>query len=401
MAVKNSNGDNKEDYGLIPVRGQILLPSSDEARAIRFVQSSTLAGTNSQSALGIDTVPVLDMAHTANLPEREDGKPTEAELKLINALSPRPVKPESIYCLDCSPSTQRVDSHLTRMDITSVRNYMADANNGTPVMNSHRTGGWSGYAELPVGKSHFAVLDGDPQLPGGMRFLSSFYLRRGSTSTGINVDSIIQDIEAGIITDISIGFYQFRGTPALNFEDRTKFICSVCDCEWSPRFFWFDDDDDDDWAGGTGEKQKKCKDHWPGQLYPKTQADGGKRNELCYLNVVNARLAEFSMVYGGSTPGAVILKARQAAESGQLERSFVRSLEDTYGVRLTPGYTQFAAPEPLRAKAKDTPALAGGNPVSVPVPVKRENPNLEEEQVTKEQAEQVAKEADKSRLKYR
>ena len=43
--------------------------------------------------------------------------------------------------------------------------------------------------------------------------------------------------------------------------------------------------------------------HWSGQLY-----DSNGKKKLCYLDVMNARLGEFSSVYGGATDGAVVLK---------------------------------------------------------------------------------------------
>jgi hypothetical protein len=260
----------------------------------------------------------VDMAPLKGLPARTDGKPTESDLDLINRFAPSgSVDPESIYCFNTAPSTQRIDSHYTRMDVSSLQNYALEAVAGAPVMNSHKTGGWLSDAQLPIGRSFWGGVENAPN-GNGKRFVSAAYMRRGSISNGeTNTDSIIADIDAGIIGDVSIGFALLPGTPENDFKDRSWLRCSICGQDWLSADPWSDDPDD-------------CQ-HWPGQVY---KSDGGKQQDLCFLDVMNAHLREYSPCYAGSTPGAVILKAKRSADSGRLDRSLIRQLEDSYNVRL-------------------------------------------------------------------
>jgi hypothetical protein len=214
--------------------------------------------------------------------------------------------------LDAAISNQRIDSYLTRMDITTLENYVAGAMRGVPVQYSHQT------RVLPLGRSYYGVLDDDPQLPGQKRALASAYLlRNNSANSMVNSNEVIASIDSGVTADVSVGFEFFPGTPEKQFQDRTWYRCSICGGDFLAADWWDDDPDD-------------CH-HWPGELY---RFDGGQQEQMCYLDVVNGYLAEFSPVYAGATDGAVILKAQRAAADGVLNRSQIMHLEEAYRTRL-------------------------------------------------------------------
>jgi hypothetical protein len=267
------------------------------------------------------TDPSVDMETTGNQ-SYSFGTPSDSDMALINRLSPvGKIDPESLFAFTCAISSQRIDSLLTAMDISSLQNYVSDAKLGVPVMNSHRTGGFAKPAELPLGRSFNAWLDDDPGLAGSQRALASAYmLRNNRGSNGVtNTDDIIAGITAGINSDISIGFVFRNGTPEKDFQDRTWLRCSICGQDWLQSDPWGWDDDPD-----------VCR-HWPGELY---KSEGGKVTELCYLTVMNAGLGEYSPVYSGATDGAIVLKAERAAQAGILTRSQAVHLENVYGTRL-------------------------------------------------------------------
>src|SRR6185503_11033140 len=116
-------------------------------------------------------------------------------------------------------------------------------------------------------------------------------------------DDYINAIRAGIVTDVSIGFYG------------GEYICSICGCDMM------------DW-------DSDCR-HWPGDEVEIKDKDGKVlRTEVVFAWVANAHLSEVSAVYAGATPGAVILKAQEGAASGRLKPEHARLLEQRYRIKL-------------------------------------------------------------------
>jgi hypothetical protein len=320
------------------------------------------------------------------------GKPDDDDMSLINRLSRTGrVDPDGVYRFDCIPSTQMVDSYYTRMDTTSLVNYADEAKSGIPVLNSHRSGGRSGIAELPIGRSFNGLVENDPDNPKMQRFRASAYMLRNNMANGsVNTNEIINAIEAGTVSDISIGFAFSAGTPEKNFEDRTILRCSICGQDFLRSDPWGDDPDD-------------CP-HWPGEVY---KTNGGKNQELCVLDVVNAHLSEFSTVYNGATPGAVILKAQRAAQEGALDRGMVHKLEDMYRCRLV-DYSTFQVPiigaRKEKTEVTDVTSSTGGvmtlsqditeNPIAIEITNERNN----DEMADKRELEDASKEGAKLAL---
>jgi hypothetical protein len=200
-------------------------------------------------------------------------------------------------------SSDRLDAFYTVMDAdTTLVNYAADAAAGVAILIGHNT------RELPVGQSLTGTLE---RTGTGARVLSDAYaLIEPATAP------IVNRIKAGIARDISVGF-STRGAQCL---------CSICG-----RDMWRDWD---------------CW-HIPGFEYEVTQegapgSAGAKVMVLCTGRIVNAHLAEYSLVYDGATPGAAVLQAQRAAEAGRLSPQQARLLEQRYRINL-PG-TRIAVP---------------------------------------------------------
>lgn len=218
------------------------------------------------------------------------GEPTSDDMRLINRLAQTRLKPEDVFVFDCLPSNNQLDSYSTRMAKSSLRNYAKDAKAGVALMNSHATSRFGGM-ELPIGRSYRGELveDGDVTT-----FRSAAYMLRGQTISKASNDDLIRGIEAGTIFDISIGF---RGG---------WFKCGICN---NPLF------------------SRDCS-HFPG--WP--TEDG----ETAWAWVEDANLGEYSLVYDGATPGAVITKATRLAAEGQLSPSDIVLAEEVLRARIRP-----------------------------------------------------------------
>ena len=226
----------------------------------------------------------------ATIQVRAPGTPDEDDMAAINRLARSPLKAEDVYCFDCVPSTDALDSYFTRQAMSSLNNYACDAMTGVAVMNSHRTSPSLGGVELPLGRSYYGEVQAGEEIS---RLFAKAYLLRDyqPNKDTANTATLIRGIESGITHDLSIGFQP------------GWYRCSVCNRDL------FDRD---------------CP-HYPGARYEGVRA---------YAWVEEAHMREFSFVYAGATPGAGILKAERAYEDGTLDRKLVSELEDCYQVRL-------------------------------------------------------------------
>jgi hypothetical protein len=191
-------------------------------------------------------------------------------------------------------SSDRLDAYFTVMDPeTTLPNYARDAQSGVAVLVSHNT--W----EMPIGYSLTGTLEEDGKIT---RVLSDAYaLTDEATAATIN------RLRAGIVRDVSVGF-SARGAQCL---------CSICG-----RDMWRD------W---------KCW-HIPGYRYKRTDnkddAVTDPNGELATGLIVNAHLAEYSLVYDGATPGAAVLQAQRCAEAGRMRPEEIRVIEQRYKLAL-------------------------------------------------------------------
>ncbi|MHB1191190.1 MAG: hypothetical protein ACYC08_10170, partial [Armatimonadota bacterium] len=204
-------------------------------------------------------------------------------------------------------STGALDCYFTRQAESSLANYAADAQGGSPLLACHDG--------LPVGRSFSGTLAED-----GVTVLD--YMLRGHSVGGISTDEIARGIEAGTLSDMSIRF----GGPDAWYR------CGICDKNlFSP----------------------ECP-HVPGVEYDGVRA---------FAWVEDARMVEHSIVFSGATPGAVIRKARSMARAGRLSSREIGFLEDAWRVRLGEKAAFPVPAEDLRAAgivdARSLSALVG------------------------------------------
>ncbi len=233
------------------------------------------------------------------------GTPGDAHMDLIRAhvLDPAILDTNEPYVWAAQASNDREDAYGTRMHRSTLDNFAADAANGVAFMNSHRTGGYVGQAELPMGRTIEGKVVG-ASAANPLRVDITAYTLRGLNLTGLSTDAFIDGLRSGIARDVSVGFYggQYR--------------CSICDRDMLR-----------DW---------ECR-HWPGRDYPKLDSKGNPIEGETVRAVAwihDARLAEVSAVYDGATPGAMVQKARSLAAAGEIKPETLTWLERRYRVRL-------------------------------------------------------------------
>lgn len=210
----------------------------------------------------------------------------QADLVEINKrLAKKPLQMSDVYMFDNIPSTNMIDSYFTRMTEQTLHNYEAQYNGeSVPFQNSHKTD------EQPIGRSYKGRMMSEGDFQGVM---ASTYMLRALNTTGINTDDLIRSIDAGISTDISVGFIAQDG-----------YRCSVC---------------------GNDIRSMDC-EHWLGE-------DDGKGGRV-FAWVENGMLAESSLVYSGATPNAIVVKVRGLAKEGKISEKDYLDIDKLYGSRL-------------------------------------------------------------------
>jgi hypothetical protein len=188
-----------------------------------------------------------------------------------------------------SISTGKVDSYFTRMLPSSLQNYAAEAAEGRSVLTGHN------HSSLGVGYSLTGTFSGGSGE--NARVESDFYSIQGLPDT----DDAITRIRAGLVRDTSIGFYG------------GDIICSICDRSWM------------DWD---------CF-HIPGLTYLFDPKDPESDRATAIGLVDGAHLAEYSLVFDGSTPGCGLIKAYREVDAGRVNVDQARSIENRYRVRLS------------------------------------------------------------------
>lgn len=233
------------------------------------------------------------------------GPATEPQLELIRAhvVDPTILDTHEPFVWQAQGSNQREDAYGTIMHRSTLDNFAADATEGVAFMNSHRTGGFIGSAELPMGRTFEGKVTG-PSSNGPTRFDATSYTLRGLNLNGLSTDQFIDGLRSGIARDVSVGFYG------------GEYRCSICDRDMLR-----------DW---------ECR-HWPGRDYPKLDSKGNPVEGETVRAVAwihNARLAELSVVYDGATPGCMVSKARRMAAAGEIRSDTIDWLEQRYRVKL-------------------------------------------------------------------
>lgn len=241
---------------------------------------------------------------------RPNGTPTDDDLARINALARSPLPADAVYVFPAEISNQSVDAYYTRMTPKSLQQFAQDATRGVAVCDSHN------HYQLPIGRSFYGVVvpsDAGGTAAGVQATQSLAYMLRGMrTPSGMQTDDIIRGIEGGVNADVSIGFIP------------VAYWCSICHMDML-----------NNWD---------CM-HWPGNTYEIKDPDTGVVSAVLCIADVDASLAEYSLVYDGATPNAMVLKAEAALDSGRALTSEVarqiRLVEDRCRVKLIERWNGF------------------------------------------------------------
>jgi hypothetical protein len=200
------------------------------------------------------------------------------------------------------------------LDASTLKNCATHASDGFSFLNSHRDGGLSAPADLPLGRTfagryeEFATKDGGTY----KRAVLGLYMIRGISpngKSGPSTDDLHKAIEGGTLSDVSMG---------LSYGSR---VCDVCAQDLTAK------DDDGKYicphAPGT---HRKMTDEQKG-----AQEKRGVRGGRASYSLVDAIPREVSAVFKGAVPGAGFRKARQFALSGDFSADEGRELLSAYG----------------------------------------------------------------------
>ncbi len=214
-----------------------------------------------------------------------------------HARDPEALARRNPYFVPVQISSSRYDSYFTYMMESTLKNFAEAAERGVSVQDSHDT------TELGFGRSVTGVIETDPT-DNARAVYSVFYTVPGIHLSRRTTDDYIAGIETGLVQDISVGFH---------LGEDGRFVCNICG------------GDPTDWFGD-------CR-HIPGVKYPVIDPATGEpvngETQLCLAGVSNGQLSEYSTVYDGATPGAMIQKAQIEAENGRISRSLAERLMET------------------------------------------------------------------------
>lgn len=222
------------------------------------------------------------LSHVARVVRLSDAE-RQAKRELAEANLTHDMNSDELYYWDAEISNDLLDSHYTRMSLSTLKNYTEDAERGVAFLKGHD------WRQLPIGYSFDASFEED----GKKRVIASFYTDPTIPEAG----DLIRRMKVGLLRDVSVGFHGGRA------------ICDLCGQE-----FW------------------DCR-HFPGLKYEEKKGDTVV-SQLATFTIEDARLSEVSGVFDGSTPEAMILKAERAAKNGDLTQQQVRLLENRYRIAL-------------------------------------------------------------------
>ena len=194
-------------------------------------------------------------------------------------------------------SSNRLDSHFSEMDISTLENFAKESAAGVAVLDSHN------HRTVGIGRS----ISGDlieNEVFSDFYILKDLELNNQSFRTS---DSFMKAIDSGMLQDVSVGFY-----------GHTE-ICQICNEE-----LWF----------------SACR-HWPGQSYI-IEVDGKQEIVVCTTLIIDGHLSEFSLVYDGALEGASIVeksiqKAQRLSDTEQLTLEQKKLLNLTHQIQFRDG----------------------------------------------------------------
>ena len=200
------------------------------------------------------------------------GIPTDERLAKINKLAKRTLSADELFVYPHKMAGDMIipERHV-QLTIPLLDQFVQNANAGVAFLLNHSWTCASPKPALPYGRIFEGELSKDCLVKGETTsFNGTAYLVRGQEKDGISTDSIISDIETGVLFDTSIGW------------GANKFECSICG------------NDIRDW--------RKC-EHIPGKMYIIDDDTG--ESKLCWaMAKPPGYLMEDSAVFDGAYPGA-------------------------------------------------------------------------------------------------
>jgi hypothetical protein len=275
----------------------------------------------------------------------------ETALAMINAMLGRdddPLAARDVYLLyPEAVNTNFVSDRWMFIDVPTLKNVRAEAEEGFAFMNSHRTGGMSTPGELPYGRTFAGRLERwvDPDGNRFTRSLVGVYMLRGrrpNGESGPSTDDLFEGIKSGTIFDVSMGLY--GGTTT----------CDVCGQDLNER----------DDVG-----MYLCP-HAPGTTLEMTedeidaQAARGVPDGKATFTLRDAHAAEVSAVYDGAVPGAGFRKALALARKGRLGRDAIEQAKRAFAPLLSGG--EFERGFKVEFSDRNFPSHSNSNSGSTP-----------------------------------
>ena len=172
---------------------------------------------------------------------------------------------------------EMVPDRFCKFDKSSLENFAKDAAKGVPMMQSHNS-----YRDVGIGYTFLGEY-----VPSKKFVNAAAYIIKGlKLNSGYSYsesDGYILALERKGIREVSMGI---SGGTA---------VCSIC--------------------GGNYMSYRECQ-HWSGKEYP---VGPNRVMKLCFYTWHDSNLDEVSFVANGAVPGAVIMKAQQMLEKGEIE----------------------------------------------------------------------------------
>ena len=169
-----------------------------------------------------------------------------------------------------------VPDRFCYFDKSSLENFAKDAAEGVPLLQSHNS-----YRDVAIGYTFLGEYEASKKYVNAAAYIIKG-LRLNSGYSYSESDGYILSLQQKGIREVSMGVY--GGTA----------ICSIC--------------------GGNYMSYRECQ-HWSGNEYP---VGPNRVMKLCYYTWHDSHLDEVSLVANGAVPGAMILKAHQMLEKGEI-----------------------------------------------------------------------------------
>lgn len=200
--------------------------------------------------------------------------PTKEQLERINRFSMEPLTEDDVYVFEDLMIDDQETAYHTVLHENLLRKFVTDINKGISLQLNHNS------YQLPTGKSFGARLQEDVNESGDYikSVYGEFFIDRDrQLEAGISTNDVIKGVEAGVISDSSIGF------------NATEWKCSICG------------NDIRDWWSCS---------HIPGKKYAVTRNDEDSVEKCVVIVGENGvgEILENSLVYAGACDRASIVQ---------------------------------------------------------------------------------------------